>query len=115
MARKAAQTKGKTAALDGCSIATSGKFPGTTQAALQARIKELGGTVASSITTDTNYLIATEKDYENNSTKIKAATSHDIPIVSIEWLDECESTSKCGPSNDAMQRYDPLASVKAAR
>ncbi|KAI8932727.1 hypothetical protein NX059_010218 [Plenodomus lindquistii] len=79
-------------ALDGCIIAISGKFAGTTQAALQSRVKTLGATVASSVNADTTILIATEKDFESNSVKTKAATTHGIPIVSLSWLDECEST-----------------------
>ncbi|KAH8731672.1 poly polymerase catalytic domain-containing protein [Phaeosphaeriaceae sp. PMI808] len=93
MARKAAQKKAvKAPPLDGCSIATSGKFPGTTQGALAERVTSLGGTVAAKVTSDTNFLIATEKDYEANSTKVKAATTHSVPVVTLEWLDECEST-----------------------
>ncbi|KAF2849085.1 PARP-domain-containing protein [Plenodomus tracheiphilus IPT5] len=79
-------------ALDGCIIATSGKFAGTTQAALQSRVKALGATVASSVSADTTHLIATDKDYESNSVKVKAATAHTVPIVSLSWLDECETT-----------------------
>ncbi|KAH5286539.1 poly-ADP-ribose polymerase [Parastagonospora nodorum] len=92
MARKAAQKAAKAAPLDGCVIATSGKFPGTTQTALASRITSLGATASSKVTSDTNILIATEKDYESNSTKVKAAASHDIPVVTLDWLEECEST-----------------------
>jgi poly [ADP-ribose] polymerase len=94
MARKAAQKSAKAAPLDGISIATSGKFPGTTQAALATRITSLGATVAAKVTEDTNFLIATEKDFESNSTKVKAAASHNVPVVTLDWLEECESTSK---------------------
>lgn len=94
MARKAAQKAVKAAPLDGCTLVTSGKFNGTTQSALQARIKALGGASASSVNGDTTFLIATEKDYESNSTKVKAAASHDVPVVSLEWLEECESSSQ---------------------
>jgi poly [ADP-ribose] polymerase len=61
---------------------------------LQSRLAALGATIASSIADDTTHLIATEKDFESKSTKAKAAASHDIPIVTIDWLEECESTSK---------------------
>jgi hypothetical protein len=94
MARKAAQKAAQAPPLDGCTIATSGKFPGTTQAALGARITSLGATTATKVTADTNILIATEKDYESNSTKVKAAASHNVPVVTLEWLEECESTSE---------------------
>ncbi|EUC29582.1 hypothetical protein COCCADRAFT_8231 [Bipolaris zeicola 26-R-13] len=93
MPRKAAPKATPKAAppLDGCSVATSGRFPGTSQSALQSRLTSLGATIASSVTANTTHLIATEKDYESNSTKTKAAATHDVPVVTIEWLDECES------------------------
>lgn len=94
MARKAAQKAAQVSPFDGCTIATSGKFNGTTQGALQTRIKSLGGTAASSVNADTTFLIATEKDYEANSTKVKAATSQNVPIVSLDWLEECEASSE---------------------
>lgn len=89
MARKKST---KTPPLEGCSIATSGRFPGITQAALATRITSLGATVASKVTADTSFLITTEKDYESNSAKVKSAATHNVPVVTIEWLDECEST-----------------------
>lgn len=98
MARKAAATKAappspSPLALEGCRIATSGKFAGTTQAALQSRIKKLGGNVASSVDADTSFLVATEKDVQNESVKTKAAATHNVPVVSLSWLEECESTA----------------------
>jgi poly [ADP-ribose] polymerase len=94
MARKAAQKAVQAAPLDGCSIATSGKFPGTTQSALASRITSLGATVPSKVGPDTTFLIATEKDYEASSTKVKAATSHNVPVVTVDWLEECEATGE---------------------
>jgi poly [ADP-ribose] polymerase len=79
--------------LSGCSIATSGRFPGTTQAALQSRITRLGATISSSVTADTSFLIATEKDYNDGSTKSKAATTHNVPVVTLDWLEETESSN----------------------
>ncbi|KAH6644488.1 poly polymerase catalytic domain-containing protein [Boeremia exigua] len=93
MARKAAQKQAQAAPLDRCSIATSGRFPGTTQAALQTRITDLGGTIVSKVTYDTTLLITTDKDYETRSTKVAAAKSNGVPIVSIDWLDETESSN----------------------
>lgn len=94
MARKAAQKAAQASPLDACSIATSGRFAGTTQSALQTRVTSLGATIASSVTSETSFLIATEKDFESNSTKVKAAAAHNVPVVTIDWLEECESTSK---------------------
>ena len=92
MVRRAAQKQAKTSPLDGYSIATSGRFSGTTQSALQSRIVKLGGNIASKVMTDTNILIATDNDFKANSTKVAAAIANDIPIVTIEWLEETEST-----------------------
>jgi poly [ADP-ribose] polymerase len=102
MARKAAQKAVQQAApLDGCSIATSGRFNGTTQGALQSRLTSLGAMITSSVTADTTYLIATEKDYESNSTKVKAAAAHNVPVMTIDWLEECESTGEKMPQNSS--------------
>jgi poly [ADP-ribose] polymerase len=38
-------------------------------------------------------LIATEKDFESNSTKSKAATTHNVPVVTLDWLEETESSN----------------------
>lgn len=79
--------------LEGHSVATSGRFPGTTQTALQERIKQLGGAVASKITDDTTILIATDKEFELQSAKVTSATANNIPIVSIDWLADTESSN----------------------
>ncbi|CAN9118367.1 unnamed protein product [Alternaria sp. RS040] len=93
MARKAAQKAPVASPLDGCTVAASGRFPsGVTQSALQARLTSLGATFASSVSADTTHLIATEKDFESNSTKVKAAAAHNVPVVTLHWLDECETT-----------------------
>jgi len=93
MARKAAQKAPAASPLDGCTVAASGRFPsGVTQSALQARLTSLGAAFASSVSADTTHLIATEKDFESNSTKVKAAAAHNVPVVTLYWLDECETT-----------------------
>lgn len=93
MARKAAQKRVQASPLDGCTIATSGRFAGTTQSALQTRITDLGGNFASKVTSDTNVLVATEKDFETKSTKVATAIANGIRIVTIDWLDETESSN----------------------
>jgi len=81
--------------LTGLSIAASGRFPsGVTQLTLQTRITSLGAEFLSSVTPDTTHLIATQKDFESNSTKVKTAVAQNVSIVSLEWLDECEATGK---------------------
>ncbi|KAF9695564.1 hypothetical protein EKO04_006328 [Ascochyta lentis] len=91
MARKAAQKQVQASPLDSYSIATSGRFSGTTQSALQGRIIDLGGNIATKVTADTSILIATDKDFEAKSTKVAAAIANNVPIVTIDWLDETES------------------------
>ena len=76
-------------------ISTSGRFPGTTQGAIQARITSLGGTFSTKITPETSILITTEKDYqsEGGSTKVNAAREKgDVSIVGLGWLEETEKT-----------------------
>ncbi|KAF1835861.1 PARP-domain-containing protein [Decorospora gaudefroyi] len=106
MARKAAQKPVQASPLAGCSIATSGRFPGTTQSALQSRVTSLGATIASSVTTDTTHLIATKKDAEIFSPKCEAATAHGVAIVSVDWLDECEAKDS---KVDEMQYMLPVS------
>ncbi|KAF2743502.1 PARP-domain-containing protein [Sporormia fimetaria CBS 119925] len=96
-ARKSSQkgAASTTPPLQGCMIAISGTFPGTTQASIQARIENLGATFKKTASSDTNIMIATPKDFEKVTAKVKAALANDIPIVTIDWLEECEtSTSK---------------------
>lgn len=114
MARKAAQKAAPASPLDGYSIATSGRFPGTTQSALQARVTALGATIASSVTADTSFLIATDKDYESNSTKVKAATAHQIPVVTLAWLEECESTDLKADETQYLLSSPPASATAAA-
>lgn len=91
--RAASKQQAQASPLDGVSIATSGRFTGTSQSALQKRITDLGGSVASKVTADTNILITTDKDFEAKSTKVAAAIDNDVSIVTIDWLDETESSN----------------------
>lgn len=114
MARKAAQQAAKAAPLDDISIATSGKFPGTTQAVLASRITSLGATMSAKVTADTSFLIATEKDYQSSSTKVKTAASHNVPVVTLDWLEECESTGKRLLPDAFLEHHYLFPSLKAA-
>lgn len=91
--RAASKPQAKASPLDGCSVATSGRFSGTSQTAVQKRITDLGGSIAPKVTEDTTVLITTDKDFEAKSTKVTAAIDNDVPIVNIEWLDETESSN----------------------
>jgi poly [ADP-ribose] polymerase len=77
--------------LDGCTIALSGTFD-FTHAAINDTITSLGGEPAKSVTPATTCLVSTQADLDKSSTKIKAALKHGIPIVSLDWLNQCESS-----------------------
>ncbi|KAI0171974.1 PARP-domain-containing protein [Hypoxylon sp. FL1284] len=75
--------------LDGCSVAISGTIPGHTQAAIERDfIAVLGASLARSVTASTTHLVTTEPDYKKPSVKVKAAQSHDVAIVSFQWLQD---------------------------
>ncbi|CAI6301543.1 unnamed protein product [Periconia digitata] len=86
--------KKATQPLNGYTLALSGTFPGQTQQALQSTITSLGGEVAKSITAETSILVSTTADVNKNSKKVQDAQSADIPIVSIDWLNDSSSNSK---------------------
>lgn len=79
--------------LSAYTVALSGTFPNATHTSVQGTIVALGGSVAKSVTADTNILISTAADVKKASRKVQDAQSSGIPIVSIDWLDEAESSS----------------------
>jgi poly [ADP-ribose] polymerase len=115
MARKAAQSKAKASSpLDGCLVAISGRFSGTNQGALQTRITDLGGSIASKVTSDTDIVIATEKDFEAKTIKIADALSNNIPIVSLDWLEDTEeSNSKADETQFLLDKSNKPATTTA--
>lgn len=74
------------------SVATSEHFSGTTQKALEARITQLGASIAPRVTFETDILIATEKDYAARTKEVAAALKYNVHIVSIDWLDKTEES-----------------------
>ncbi|KAI1633372.1 poly polymerase catalytic domain-containing protein [Biscogniauxia mediterranea] len=93
--------------MDGCTIALSGTLPGGTQAVIERDfITPLGASLAKSVTAQTTCLVASEADYNKSSTKVKAAQSNNVSIVSFQWLQDCltqmrrldESTYAHGPA-----------------
>ncbi|KAL8306443.1 hypothetical protein RB597_003037 [Gaeumannomyces tritici] len=96
--------------LDGLVIALSGTFD-CSQADAKAKVVGLGATVSASVTKSTTHLVTTEHDFLRNTTKVKAATSNDLPIVSFDWLVDCEANDKREPEN----AYDVGKSATAAQ
>ncbi|KAL2265907.1 hypothetical protein VTJ83DRAFT_5259 [Remersonia thermophila] len=87
-------------ALDGCVLALSGTFPGTTHGAIKARAEALGATVESAVTDKTTHLVASLTDYEKQSIKVAKAKALDLHIVSLEWLSLCEQNKSREPEKD---------------
>lgn len=86
--------------LAGYSIAISGTFAGTNQTAVQGTIASLGATVAKSVTSDTHVLVSTPADVKKGSKKVQDAQSAAIPIVSLDWLDECATSQQQADLDD---------------
>jgi hypothetical protein len=82
--------------LDGCVIAISGKFDASkhTHASLEQLIRSLGGSVTKSVAKTTTHVVCSEDDYNNDSAKVAAAKAKDLPIVSVEWIQEAEKLNK---------------------
>lgn len=112
MARKTT-TKAAPAAspLLGCNVAISGTFAGTTQTAIQGQIESLGAEFSKSVTSDTTHLITTQKDFDKVSVKVKTALANSIPIVSLVWLRDSESS---GIKADETQYSYTTAATSAA-
>ncbi|KAI1076768.1 PARP-domain-containing protein [Whalleya microplaca] len=100
-AAKAAKGAPPPPPLNGCIIALSGTFPGRTQATIERDFMTLqGASLAKSVTASTTHLVATEVDYHKPSTKVKAAQSYNVPIVTFQWLED---------SHNQMTRMDENA------
>ena len=95
-----ASTQQQTAAdpLNHTAIAIAGTFAGLTHGAIEKRIIALGGVVSRSITASTSVLITTEADYKDKAAKVAKAESRNLPIVSIDWLDQCEHKKAIVPT-----------------
>ncbi|EQB52283.1 hypothetical protein CGLO_08092 [Colletotrichum gloeosporioides Cg-14] len=85
--------------LDGASIAISGTFT-QKRAEIESLLTSLGATIAKSVSKKTTHLITTQGDFNAKTTKVAAAEKNNIPIVSLEWAQECESTGSKAPEDD---------------
>eukprot|EP00056_Hartaetosiga_gracilis_P009721 m.140350 g.140350 ORF g.140350 m.140350 type:complete len:170 (+) comp13180_c1_seq4:254-763(+) len=81
--------------LTGHSIAVAGKLK-QTQSVLNKRIKSLGGTVHSgSVNSSVMCVISSEKEVEKEKNKkVVEALKFGVPIVSIDFIDDCEKEKK---------------------
>ncbi|KAI2624738.1 poly polymerase catalytic domain-containing protein [Xylaria nigripes] len=74
----------------GLKIAISGSIPGRTQSAIERHIiHPLGGVLVKYVSSATTHLVASEAVYQKPSPRVKSAQALSIPIVTIQWLDDC--------------------------
>ncbi|EFQ34910.1 uncharacterized protein GLRG_10054 [Colletotrichum graminicola M1.001] len=76
--------------LNGAVIAISGTFD-KKRTELESWLSSLGAGIAKSITKKTTHLISTPEDFKALTTKVASAQKNDIPIVSLQWAEDCES------------------------
>jgi poly [ADP-ribose] polymerase len=96
-----AQPVGQATPLADCTVAVSGTFPGTSQAAIGQLISKLGGNYVKSVTQDCTHLVATPSELQRQTAKVKAALSYpSVHIVGLEWVQASEADSTRAPEND---------------
>ncbi|KAF2711880.1 PARP-domain-containing protein [Pleomassaria siparia CBS 279.74] len=86
-----------TSPLAGGAIAVSGTHS-LNHATIHDTIISLGGEIAKTVNPGIAALISTQADVDKQSTKVKAAMMYQIPIVSMDWLDQCVLTNADQPS-----------------
>ncbi|KAK2033059.1 PARP-domain-containing protein [Colletotrichum zoysiae] len=82
--------------LNGAVIAISGTFD-KKRAELESWLSSLGAAIAKSITKKTTHLITTPEDFNAHTTKVVSAQKNDIPIVSLQWAEDCDSQASLLP------------------
>jgi len=82
--------------LNGVTFAITGTLS-ESRTAVKKSIESNGGTLANTITKSVQYLIATEAEIENETTKVKKAQSSGIPIVSEAFMNDAIKTGAIPP------------------
>lgn len=79
--------------LQGCCIAVSGTFPGRrSQASLFEVAERLGATTSKVVRATVTHLVTTQTDCDKPAVKVSQANDLGIPLVSLDWLLQAEST-----------------------
>ena len=87
--------------LTGCTVAVSGTFPGTSQAAIGELIATLGGTFVKSVTQECTHLVATPSELQRQTTKVKTALGYpNVQIVGFSWIQASEDDNTKAPENE---------------
>lgn len=81
--------------LDGCSVAICGTIDGLNQARVnQAYLEPLGAALAKTVNAGVTHLITSQADFNKRVGKVKSAETHNIHIVSFNWLSDCLINSR---------------------
>ncbi|RPA82996.1 PARP-domain-containing protein [Ascobolus immersus RN42] len=99
-------------ALDGTSIVLAGTFSGRTHGTITKQIQKLGGKVTKDITDNTTHLITIAGTKNGKVTTARSQPT--ISIVSIDWLDECESTNTAAKTDSFLIKSDDDVSQPSA-
>lgn len=95
-----AAVQSQTPPLDGCTIAVSGTFPGTTQGAIGQLVWKLGAVFVKSVTQECTHLVATPSEVQRRTTKVLAALGHsDVQIVGLSWIQASEEANTKAPES----------------
>jgi len=78
---------------DGYLICVEGTFDDTHQEIMD-KITNLGGKFSKSINQSCTHLITTQRNYDDDSSKVKKAKDKDIPIMNINWLKDTYKEKK---------------------
>lgn len=77
-------------------IALSGVFPGRRSHSNieEELINALGATLAKTVNRNATHLVTTEADFDKPSSKVAEARNKSVPMVKIEWLEDCLAQSQ---------------------
>ncbi|KAK1965331.1 PARP-domain-containing protein [Colletotrichum sublineola] len=82
--------------LNGVVIAISGTFD-KKRTELESWLSSLGAGIAKSVTKKTTHLITTPEDFNARTSKVVSAQKNDLPVVSLQWAEDCESQGSLLP------------------
>ncbi|KJE92093.1 polymerase [Capsaspora owczarzaki ATCC 30864] len=107
---------------DSMTIVFAGSNFSTTQKALGAIVKELGGAVATNVTDKTTIVISTPEEVANEGKKISDALERHIPILSEDVISKCKAAQKTlgflefwiGGSSEAKLALQPAEAANKA-
>lgn len=71
-------------------VAAAGAFAGLKPSDIIQRARDLGMATTENVTKTVTHLISTQTAVNDDAPAVKRALSHNVPIVSVDWLEACE-------------------------